>query len=171
MGPLGGNISLANLVNNLSGFIGSEAPGLSGDAGLASTFGITQNSSGSGNLTLNTTTLNNMLTSNPQEVQQYFSSLVNGSPTAGGVSMPGGMTNFLGTYTNPANGVIQFSEQDINDQLTAMNNQISLQQALVQEQMGMYTKQFSSLESYIGQMQTTNSSMSNSIKQMLASGA
>jgi flagellar capping protein FliD len=85
--------------------------------------------------------------------------------------MPGGMTNFLGTYTNPANGVIQFSEQDINDQLTAMNNQISLQQALVQEQMGMYTKQFSSLESYIGQMQTTNSSMSNSIKQMLASGA
>ena len=171
IGPLGGNVSLTNLVNNLNGFIGSEAPSLSGNAGLASTFGITQNSNGSGNLELNTATLNNMLVSNPQEVQQYFSSLVNGSPTAGGASMSGGMTYFLNTYTNPANGVIQFSEQDVNDQLTAMNNQISLQQALVQDQMGMYTKQFSTLESYIGQMQTTNSSMSNSIKQMISSGA
>ncbi len=171
IGPLGGNTSLANLVNSLSGFIGSVAPGLSGDAGLASTFGITQDSTGSGKLELNTSTLNNMLTSNPSEVQQYLSSLVNGSPTADGASMSGGMTYFLKTYTNPANGVIQFSQQDINDQLTSMNNQISLQQALVQDQMGMYTKQFSSLESYIGQMQTTNTSMSNSIKQMIASGA
>ena len=171
LGPLGGNVSLNNLVNNLYSFIGSEAPGLSGNAGLASTYGITQSSSGSGKLQLNTTELNNMLTSDPQQVQQFFSSLVNGSPTAEGASQPGGMTNFLNTYTNPANGIIQFSEQDINDQITAMNNQISLQQALVQDQMGMYTKQFSSLESYIGQMQTTNSAMTNSIKQMIAQGA
>ena len=142
LGPLGGNVSLNNLVNNLYSFIGSEAPGLSGNAGLASTYGITQSSSGSGKLQLNTTELNNMLTSDPQQVQQFFSSLVNGSPTADGASFPGGMTNFLNTYTNPANGVIQFSEQDINDQITAMNNQISLQQSLVQDQMGMYTKQF-----------------------------
>ncbi len=171
LGPLGGNVSLNNLVNNLYSFIGSEAPGLSGNAGLASTYGITQSSSGSGKLQLNTTELNNMLTSDPQQVQQFFSSLVNGSPTAEGASQPGGMTNFLNTYTNPANGIIQFSEQDINDQITAMNNQISLQQALVQDQMGMYTKQFSSLESYIGQMQTTNSAMTSSIKQMIAQGA
>ncbi len=171
LGPLGGNVSLNNLVNNLYSFIGSEAPGLSGNAGLASTYGITQSSSGSGKLQLNTTELNNMLTSDPQQVQQFFSALVNGSPTADGASQPGGMTNFLNTYTNPANGVIQFSEQDINDQITAMNNQISLQQALVQDQMGMYTKQFSSLESYIGQMQTTNSAMTSSIKQMIAQGA
>ncbi len=171
MGPLGGNTSLSNLINSLSGFIGSVAQGLSGDAGLASTFGITQSTSGSGTLSLNTATLNNMLTSNPQEVQQYLSSLVNGSPTADGASMAGGMTNFLSTYTNPANGIVQFSEQNINDQLTTMNNQISLQQALVQDQMGIYTKQFSSLESYIGQMETTNTTMSNSIKQMIASGA
>ena len=171
LGPLGGNVSLNNLVDNLYSFIGSEAPGLSGNAGLASTYGITQSSSGTGKLQLNTTELNNMLTSDPQQVQQFFSALVNGSPTAGGASQPGGMTNFLNTYTNPANGVIQFSEQDINDQITAMNNQISLQQALVQDQMGMYTKQFSSLESYIGQMQTTNSAMTSSIKQMIAQGA
>ena len=171
LGPLGGNVSLNNLVNNLYSFIGSEAPGLSGNAGLASTYGITQSSSGSGKLQLNTTELNNMLTSDPQQVQQFFSSLVNGSPTADGASFPSSLTNFLKTYTNPANGVIQFSEQDINDQITAMNNQISLQQALVQDQMGMYTKQFSSLESYIGQMQTTNSAMTSSIKQMIAQGA
>jgi len=171
LGPLGGNVSLNNLVNNLYSFIGSEAPGLSGNAGLASTYGITQSSSGSGKLQLNTTELNNMLTSDPQQVQQFFSALVNGSPTADGASYPGSLTNFLNTYTNPANGVIQFSEQDINDQITAMNNQISLQQALVQDQMGMYTKQFSSLESYIGQMQTTNSAMTSSIKQMIAQGA
>ncbi len=171
LGPLGGNVSLTNLVTNLSSFIGGEGAGLSGNAGLASTYGITQSSSGSGKLQLNTTELNNMLTSDPQQVQQFFSSLVNGSPTADGVSYQGSLTNFLKTYTNPANGVIQFSEQDINDQLTAMNNQISLQQALVQDQMGMYTKQFSSLESYIGQMQTTNSAMTSSIKQMIAQGA
>ena len=171
LGPLGGNVSLTNLVTNLNSFIGGEANGLTGNAGLASTYGITQSSSGSGKLQLNTTELNNMLTSDPQQVQQFFSSLVNGSPTSDGASFPGSLTNFLKTYTNPANGVIQFSEQDINDQITAMNNQISLQQALVQDQMGMYTKQFSSLESYIGQMQTTNSAMTSSIKQMIAQGA
>ena len=171
LGPLGGNIALSSLVNSLYGFMGSEAPTLSGDAGLPSTYGITSNSNGSGQLQLNTSTLNNMLVTSPQQVQQFFSALVNGSSTADGASMPGGMTSFLNTYTNPANGIIQFNEQEINTEITSMNNQISLQQALVQQQMGMYTKQFSSLESYIGQMQTTNSTMSNSIKQMLASGA
>ncbi len=171
LGPLGGNFALSSLVNSLYGFMGSEAPALSGTAGLPSTYGISSSSNGSGQLQINTSTLNNMLTTNPQQVQQFFSALVNGSPTANGVSMAGGMTNFLGTYTNPANGIIQFNEQEINTEITNMNNQISLQQALVQDQMGMYTKQFSSLESYIGQMQTMNSTMSNSIKQMLASGA
>ncbi len=171
LGPLGGNIALSSLVNSLYGFMGSEAPTLSGAAGLPSTYGITSNSNGSGQLQLDTSTLNNMLATNPQQVQQYFSALVNGSSTADGVSMPGGMTSFLNTYTNPANGIVQFNEQEINTEITNMNNQISLQQVLVQDQMGMYTKQFSSLESYIGQMQTTNSAMTNSIKQMIAQGA
>ncbi len=171
LGPLGGNFALSSLVNSLYGFMGSEAPTLSGSAGLPSTYGITSNSNGSGQLQLNTSTLNNMLATNPQQVQQFFSALVNGSSTANGVSMAGGITSFLKTYTNPANGIIQFNEQEINTEITNMNNKISLQQALVQDQMGMYTKQFSSLESYIGQMQTTNTSMSNSIKQMIASGA
>ncbi len=171
LGPLGGNIALSSLVNSLYGFMGSEAPTLSGDAGLPSTYGITSSSNGSGQLQLNTSTLNNMLVTSPQQVQQFFSALVNGSSTADGVSMSGGMTSFLNTYTNPANGIIQFNKQEINTEITSMNNQISLQQALVQDQMGMYTKEFSTLESYIGQMQTTNSTMSNSIKQMIASGA
>ena len=171
LGPLGGNFALSSLVNSLYGFMGSEAPTLSGDSGLPSTYGITSNSNGSGQLQIDTSTLNNMLTTNPQQVQQFFSALVNGSPTADGVSMAGGMTNFLNTYTNPANGIVQFNEQEINTEITNMNNKISLQQALVQDQMGMYTKEFSNLESYIGQMQTTNTSMTNSIKQMLASGA
>jgi flagellar capping protein FliD len=166
LGPLGGNAALSGLVNSLYGFMGSEAPTLSGDAGLPSTYGITSNSDGSGKISLNTSTLNSMLTSNPQQVQQFFSALVNGSSSADGVSMPGGLTNFLNTYTNPANGIIQFSEAQINTQLTNMNNRISLQQALVQQQMGMYTKEFSSLESYIGQMQTTNASLTNDIKQL-----
>ena len=171
LGPLGGNIALSSLVNSLYGFMGSEAPTLSGDAGLPSTYGITSNSNGSGQLQLNTSTLNNMLATSPQQVQQFFSALVNGSSTADGASMSGGMTSFLNTYTNPANGIVQFNEQEINTEITSMNNQISLQQALVQQQMGMYTKEFSTLESYIGQMQTTNSTMSNSIKQMIANGA
>ena len=171
LGPLGGNFALSSLVNSLYGFMGSEAPTLSGAAGLPSTYGITSNPNGSGQLQLDTSTLNNMLATNPQQVQQFFSALVNGSPTANGVSMAGGMTNFLNTYTNPANGIVQFNEQEINTEITNMNNQISLQQALVQDQMGMYTKEFSNLESYIGQMQTTNTSMTNSIKQMIASGA
>jgi flagellar capping protein FliD len=171
LGPLGGNFALSSLVNSLYGFMGSEAPTLSGAAGLSSTYGITSNSNGSGQLQLNTSTLNNMLATNPQQVQQFFSALVNGSSTANGVSMAGGMTSFLKTYTNPANGIIQFNEQEINTEITNMNNKISLQQALVQDQMGIYTKEFSNLESYIGQMQTTNTSMTNSIKQMIASGA
>ncbi|MHB1696707.1 MAG: flagellar filament capping protein FliD [bacterium] len=166
LGPLGGNAALSNLVNTLYGFADSEAPTLTGSNGLPSTYGITSNSSGSGQLSLNTATLNSMLTSNPQQTQQFFSALVNGSSSADGVSMPGGLTNFLNTYTNPANGVIQFSEAQINAHLTNMNNQISLQQTLVQEQMGMYTKEFSNLESYIGQMQTTNSNLTDSIKQL-----
>ena len=166
MGPLGGNIALSSLVNSLYGFMGSEAPTLSGDTGLSSTYGITSNSDGSGKLSLNTTTLNNMLTTNPQQVQQFFSALMNGSSTANGVSEPGGLTNYLNTYTNSANGVIQFSESQINTQLTNMNNQIALMQANVQTQMGMYTKEFSSLESYIGQMKSTSSSLSNSIAKL-----
>lgn len=166
LGPLGGNIALSELVNSLYGFMGSEAPTLSGDAGLPSTYGITSNSDGSGKLSLNTATLNNMLTTNPQQVQQFFSALVNGSSTADGVSEPGGLTNYLNTYTNSANGVIQFNESQINTQLTNMNNQIAQMQANVQTQMGMYTKEFSSLESYIGQMKSTSSSLSDSIAQL-----
>jgi Flagellar hook-associated protein 2 C-terminus. len=75
--------------------MGSEAPGMTGSSGLASTYGITENADGSGQLKLNTTTLNSMLTSDPQQVQQFFSALANGSPTADGVSEKGGMTNFL----------------------------------------------------------------------------
>ena len=166
LGPLGGNVALSGLANTLYGFMGSEAPTLSGSAGLPSTYGITPNSNGSGQLQLNTTTLNGMLTSNPQQVQQFLSALMNGSSTANGVSEPGGLTNYLNTYTNPANGVFQFSEAQINTQLTNMNNQIAQMQANVQTQMGMYTKEFSNLESYIGQMQTTNSALANSIKQL-----
>ncbi len=171
LGPLGGNASLSQLVNTLYGYIGSEAPTLSGDAGLPSTYGITSNSDGSGKISLNTSTLNSMLSSNPQQVQQFFSALVNGSSSADGVSESAGLTYFLNSYTNPANGVIKYNEASINTQLASMNNQISLQQAIVQQQMGMYTKEFSSLESYIGQMQTTNSTLTNSIKQMVNTGA
>lgn len=170
LGPLGGNASLSELANTLYSFVGSEAPTLSGNAGLPSTYGITSNSDGSGQLSLDTSTLNNILNSNPQQVQQFFSALVNGSSSADGVSEVGGLTYFLNSYTNPANGVIKYNEDSINSRLTSMNNQISLQQALVQQQMGMYTKEFSSLESYIGQMQTTNSTLSNSIKQFVNSG-
>lgn len=166
LGPLGGNAALSGLVNSLYGFMGSEAPTLSGNAGLPSTYGITSNSDGSGKLSLNTSTLNSMLNTNPSQVQQFFSALVNGSSSANGVSEPGGLTNYLSTYTNPANGIIQFSSSQINTQLTNMNNQIARMQANVQSQMGMYTKEFSSLESYIGQMQTTNASLTNDIKQL-----
>ena len=124
LGPLGGNFALSSLVNSLYGFMGSEAPTLSGAAGLPSTYGITSNSNGSGQLQLNTSTLNNMLATNPQQVQQFFSALVNGSSTADGVSMAGGMTSFLKTYTNPANGIVQFNEQEINTEITNMNNKI-----------------------------------------------
>jgi flagellar hook-associated protein 2 len=165
-GPLGGNPALSSLVNSLYSFMGSEAPGMTGSSGLPSTYGITENADGSGQLQLNTTTLNSMLTSNPQQVQQFFSALVNGSPTADGVSEKGGMTNFLDSYTNPANGVIYFEQQQINSQLKNMNSQIASQTAMVQEQMGMYVKQFAALEQYVGEMKTTSAALASQIGQM-----
>ena len=165
-GPLGGNPALATLVNSLYSFMGSEAPGMTGSSGLASTYGIIENADGSGQLQLNTTTLNSMLTSDPQQVQQFFSALVNGSPTADGVSEKGGMTNFLNSYTNPANGTIYYEQQQINTQLKNMNKQITSQTAMVQQQMGMYVKQFSALEEYIGEMKTTSASLASEISQM-----
>jgi flagellar hook-associated protein 2 len=165
-GPLGGSATLQNLKSSLMSFIAQEAPGLTGNNGLASTYGLTQDTSGSGKLSFNSSTLDSILTSNPSQAQQYFSSLFDGSPTANGVAGSGGMINFLNTYTNPANGIILDKTNSINSEITNLSNQISLQQADVQQQMGMYAKEFSQLESYIGQMQSTSTSLTNEINQL-----
>ncbi|MHB1663840.1 MAG: flagellar filament capping protein FliD [bacterium] len=165
-GPLGGSATLQNLKSSLMSFIAQEAPGLTGNNGLASTYGLTQDTSGSGKLSFNSSTLDSILTSNPSQAQQYFSSMFDGSPTANGVAGSGGMINFLNTYTNPANGIILNKTNGINSDITNLSNQISLQQANVQEQMGMYAQEFSQLESYIGQMQSTSTSMANEMSQL-----
>lgn len=166
LGPLGGDSTLTGLINSIYNYMGSEMPTLSGSAGIPSTYGLTQSSDGSGILLFNSATLNSMLTTNPSQTQGFLSALANGSSTADGVSEPAGLTNMLNGYTNSYNGAIMYAENSINSQLTNMNNQISLQKVLVQQRMGIYTKQFSALESYIGQMQTTNSTLANSIKQL-----
>ncbi len=165
-GPLGGSATLMTLKSSLMSFMASEAPGLTGNNGLASTYGITADPSGSGKLQFNSTTLDSMLTSNPAQAQQYFSSLFDGSPTANGVAQAGGMITYLNGYTNTANGIIQYKEAGINSNVTNLNNQISLEQSMVQQQMGIYTKEFSQLESYIGQMNTTNQALTSSIAQL-----
>jgi flagellar hook-associated protein 2 len=165
-GPLGGSATLQNLKSSLMSFIAQEAPGLTGNNGLASTYGLTQSTSGSGKLSFNSSTLDSILTSNPSQAQQYFSSMFDGSTTANGVAGSGGMINFLNTYTNSANGIILNKTNGINSDITNLSNQISLQQADVQEQMGMYAKEFSQLESYIGKMQSTSTSMTNEINQL-----
>ena len=165
-GPLGGSATLMTLKSSLMSFMASEAPGLTGNNGLASTYGITADPSGSGKLQFNSTTLDSMLTSNPAQAQQYFSSLFDGSPTANGVAQAGGMITYLNGYTNTANGIIQYKEAGINSNVTNLNNQISLEQSMVQQQMGVYTKEFSQLESYIGQMNTTNQALTSSIAQL-----
>ncbi|RZD14058.1 MAG: hypothetical protein EVJ47_07430 [Candidatus Acidulodesulfobacterium ferriphilum] len=165
-GPLGGSATLQTLKNSLMSFMATEAPQLTGNNGLASTFGITPDTSGSGKIQFSSSTLNSILSSNPNQAQQYFSSLFDGSPTANGVAGSGGMINFLNGFTNPATGVIQYKEAGINSNVTNLNNQISLQQSLVQEQMGAYAKEFSQLESYIGQMQSTSQSLTSQIAQL-----
>lgn len=165
-GPLGGSATLMTLKSSLMSFMASEAPGLTGNNGLASTYGITPDPSGSGKLQFDSTTLDSILTSNPTQAQQYFSSLFDGSPTANGVAQAGGMVTYLNSYTNPANGIIQYKETGINSNITNLNNQISLEQSMVQEQMGIYTQEFSQLESYIGQMNTTNQALTSSIAKL-----
>ncbi len=165
-GPLGGSATLQNLKSSLMSFIAQEAPGLTGNNGLTSTYGLTQDTSGSGKLSFSSSTLDSILTSNPSQAQQYFSSMFDGSPTANGVAGSGGMINFLNTYTNPANGIILNKTNGINGDITNLSNQITLQQSMVQEQMGMYAKEFSQLESYIGTMQSTSTSMTNEINQL-----
>ena len=165
-GPLGGSATLMTLKSSLMSFMGSVAPGLTGNNGLASTYGITADPSGSGKLQFSSSTLDSLLTSSPAQAQQYFSSLFDGTPTANGVAQAGGMITYLNSYTNQANGIIQYKEAGINSNITNLNNQISLEQSMVQQQMGIYTQEFSQLESYIGQMNTTNQALTSSIAQL-----
>ncbi len=165
-GPLGGSATLETLKNSLMSFMAAEAPGLTGNNGLASTYGITADPSGSGKLQFSSSTLDSLLTSSPAQARQYFSSLFDGSPTANGVAQAGGMITYLNGYTNSANGIIQYKEAGINSNITNLNNQISLEQSMVQQQMGVYTQEFSQLESYIGQMNTTNQALTSSIAQL-----
>ncbi|MFW0884963.1 flagellar filament capping protein FliD [Candidatus Acidulodesulfobacterium sp. H_13] len=165
-GPLGGSATLMTLKSSLMSLMASESPGLTGDNGLASTYGITADSSGSGEIKFSSSTLDSILTSNPAQAQQYFSSLFDGSPSADGVAQAGGMVTYLNGYTNPAVGTIQYKEAGINSDITNLSNQISLKQSLVRERMGMYAKEFSQLESYIGQMQSTSQSLASSINHL-----
>ena len=165
-GPLGGSATLMTLKSSLMSFMGSVAPGLTGNNGLASTYGITADPSGSGKLQFSSSTLDSLLTSSPAQAQQYFSSLFDGTPTANGVAQAGGMITYLNSYTNQANGIIQYKKAGINSNITNLNNQISLEQSMVQQQMGVYTQEFSQLESYIGQMNTTNQALTSSIAQL-----
>ena len=159
-GPLGSDSSLRSLQSSLMrdvnfSFSNSSAQGAAGFANLAS-LGITMNDDGT--LTVNNTTLNNAMTSNPSAFLNFFQ---NSNQTGFANNFANDLTNL----TDPTNGILNLDLAQNSTQQSDLATQISNFQSQMATQKQQLITEFSqvnaSLEAYPYVLAELNAALGN----------
>lgn len=154
-GVLLGDPTLGAIQNQISEAISSTVQGNS--IGNLATLGITRNDDGS--LSLDTTTLDDALSSDPSAVQNLFSS-TNGIGTQ--------LSNLVTNY-NSSSGIIQTRINDLNTDVSNLATQqtaLNARMATYQEQL---VKQYSNLDTLMTSLDNTSSYLTDLEKQSTSS--
>lgn len=142
-GVLLGDATLSSVQSQISAVIGSNVSASS--IGNLASLGITRNADGT--LALNSTTLNNALSSDPSSVQQLFT----------GTSGVATRLSSLVTNFNSSTGVLQSRINNLNSDLTNLSAQqtaLNARMAVYQQQL---VKQYTALSTLVTSLNNTSS--------------
>jgi flagellar hook-associated protein 2 len=146
-GVLGSDSTVSNLQSTMEQALNYTATPATGTTTTVSTLndlGITQNTDGT--LSVDTTTLNNALTNNPGDVQNFFE-----GPALNGFA--NSMTNALTAYTEPSTGAFSVDLTGISSSSADITSQInSFETNYIANQQTVLTAEYSSAEVALQQL-------------------
>jgi flagellar hook-associated protein 2 len=146
-GVLGSDSTVSNLQSSLEQALNYQATPATGTTTTVSNLndlGITQNSNGT--LTVDTSTLDNALTNNPNDVQTFFQ-----GPALNGFA--NSMTNALNPYTDPTDGAFTVDLAGISASNANLTSQInSFETNYIANQQTVLTAEYSSAEVALQQL-------------------
>lgn len=152
-GPLVGDATLAAVQSQVAGVLDGSVGGNS--IGTLANLGITRQADGT--LSIDSSTLNTALTSNPSAVQNLFSS-TNGYATS--------LNNALNSYTSSTNGIITTRMTSLNNQLT----QLGTNQTALNARMAVYQtqlqQQYTALDTMMSTLNSTSSYLTTALAQL-----
>jgi flagellar hook-associated protein 2 len=136
--------SLQSALGDLLNYASTPSSGTTSTVNTLSDLGITENSDGT--LSLDTSTLDNALTNNPNDVQNFLlGSALNGFANSA--------VNALNTFTDPVNGAFTLDLNGINNQNTDLTNEINdFENNYIASQQTALTAEFSSAEAALQQL-------------------
>ncbi len=148
-GPFAGDISFMNLQLQLQNILmGQVTSAKSGNPSSLSAIGITLNTDGTLSIS-NQATLTSTLSSNPTAVSDLFNS-------SNGVAVQ--LNTLVSQYSTPG-GVMDQKINGAQDQITAMNDQISGMQASINIQADAMRQQFTAYQSMLIQLTQTQTTL------------
>jgi len=148
-GVLSGDSTITNLQNAMEQALNYTVPsGSTTSVSSLASLGITMNNDGT--LSVDSTTLDNVIQNDPTDVQNFFQGqALNGFASS--------FSSVLNNFTAPANGAFQVDLQSISSQNNALTQEISDFQPYIQSQQTILTADYSKAES---SLQTMNQTMS-----------
>ncbi|MDA8333838.1 MAG: flagellar filament capping protein FliD [Peptococcaceae bacterium] len=159
---LQGDQDLQNLQQTMFNDTFAQVPGQPAGYGSLAQIGITSDQN-TGNLVVDTSTLQAALAANPQAVYSLFNNSAAGVATT--------LNNFVNSYTTPGTGQIALEEQGYNNDITNLNQNItSMQQgiSLYQQQL---QQEFTAMEKTIEGLQSTSGYLSSMLTSLGASSS
>lgn len=153
-GILSGEGTARNIQNSLRNIISGTVSGVSGTIDMLALIGITTNSK-TGQLDINTSTLESKLSSNLDDIAEMFTISSNG------------IANQLDTYitniTSTVDGAITLRENGLQDIIDNINNTIDGMEVRLNKTEDDLVRKFTSLESLVSDFNTIGNYLSNQI--------
>lgn len=141
-GALEGDPIVFQLQSALSTVINGSYGGQSGTISSLADLGITFD--GNGNLQLDQTTLNNVLTNNPSAVANFFQTATTGFAAQ--------LSNVITRFTDKTNGQLTIEANEKQDTINNLNDRITALQNMLATEKTNLTNQFANLESTLSSL-------------------
>jgi flagellar hook-associated protein 2 len=135
-GVLTGDLTANGIATGLRGLVTSSVSGLTGSLTMLSDLGIETNGQNN-TLSVNASTLNSVLASNLNNVQQLFNDPTNGLATQ--------LNNYINNETG-TNGTVTNHEVTLKQQVTSLNTQISNLETKITSDTATWTSEFTAME-------------------------
>ena len=162
-----GNSAVRLIQDQLRGMVSGESSTPGKTVGSLWQMGITLTATG--NLTVNTTTLNSVLQNNYSDVVKTFTGNLDNSTsygtTAGGIA--GSAVKTL-TSLLSSTGPIQSQTNDANTDITKQQTNLSDLQSRMAALLTQYTTQFAAMDSFVGEMNSERTSLTSTFAGMMA---